>query len=268
MTTSEEFSSGYEPNAASSGRRDLLKQALMLTASAAIGTSRTVAGAQQGPSDTTRFFPGFTAHKVQTSGATINLVKAGNGPPLLLMHGAPQSHISWRLVAPALARDYTVIATDLRGYGDSSKPPDGENHAGYSKRTMAVDQIEVMKHFGFDRFAVIGHDRGGRVGHRMVLDHPGKVTKLAVIDIVPTYYLYTHVTLDFIQAYFHWFNYVRATPAPENDLQVQAEARRAQATTDIQREYLRVTATPQTSTRCARTIARARLSICSTTRRI
>src|SRR5262245_36416428 len=124
-------------------RRTLLKQALMLTAAAAIGTEQ--ATAQQAPSDTTRFFPGFTAHKVETSGATINLVKAGNGPPLLLMHGAPQSHISWRLVAPALAKEYTVIATDLRGYGDSSKPPEGENHAGYSKRTMAVDQVEVMK---------------------------------------------------------------------------------------------------------------------------
>ena len=149
---------------------------------------------------------------MKTSGAEINLVHAGSGPPLLLLHGAPQTHISWRLVAPELAKDYTVIVPDLRGYGDSSKPPDGENHANYSKRAMALDQVEVMKHFGFDKFAVVGHDRGGRVGHRLALDHPDKVTRLAVLDIVPTYYLYTHVTSSFIQAYFHWFNYVRAAP--------------------------------------------------------
>ena len=103
---------------------------------------------------------------------TINGVKAGQGPPVLLLHGAPQSLISWRLVAPELAKDHTVVVTDLRGYGDSSKPPDGENHANYSKRAMALDQVEVMQHFGFEKFAVIGHDRGGRVGHRMALDHP------------------------------------------------------------------------------------------------
>ena len=95
------------------------------------------------------------------------------------MHGAPQTHVSMRLIAPELAKDYTVIVPDLRGYGDSSKPPDGENHANYSKRAMALDQVEVMKSFGFDKFAVVGHDRGGRVGHRMALDHPDKVTRLA-----------------------------------------------------------------------------------------
>src|SRR5262245_3663626 len=122
MMTSERFDGDNDSNSADTSRRDLLKQALILTAGAALAPRG--AAAQQTPSDTTRFFPGFATHKVQTSGATINLVKAGSGPPLLLMHGAPQSHISWRLVAPALARDYTVIATDLRGYGDSSKPPD------------------------------------------------------------------------------------------------------------------------------------------------
>ena len=106
---------------------------------------------------------------------------------------------------------------------------------------MALDQVEVMKHFGFDRFPVVGHDRGGRVGHRLALDHPDKVTRLAVLDIVPTHYLYTHVTLEFIQAYFHWFNYVRAAPGPEEQLKAQFErpgGRRL--TTDVQREYLRV----------------------------
>ena len=165
-----------------------------------------------------RFFPGFKSARVKTSGAEINLVHAGSGPPLLLMHGAPQTHVSMRHLAADLAKDYTVIAPDLRGYGESSKPPDGENHVNYSKRAMALDQVEVMKSFGFDKFAVVGHDRGGRVGHRMALDHADKVTRLCVLDIIPTYYLYTHVTVDFIQAYFHWFNYVRAAPAPENDL--------------------------------------------------
>ena len=114
-------------------------------------------------SDTTRFFPGFKSFKVKTSGAEINGVIGGQGPPVLLLHGAPQSHVSWRLVAPKLAATRTVVVPDLRGYGDSSKPPDGENHANYSKRAMALDQVEVMKHFGFEKFPVVGHDRGGRV---------------------------------------------------------------------------------------------------------
>ncbi len=186
---------------------------------------------------TLKWFPGFKAKRVTTSGAEINLVYAGSGPPLLLMHGAPQTHVSMRLIAPELAKNYTVIATDLRGYGDSSKPADGENHANYSKRALALDQVEVMKSFGFDTFAVVGHDRGGRVGHRMALDHPHKVTKLAVLDIVPTHYLYTHVNIQFVQAYFHWFNYLRAAPGPENDLKAQYEAQKARATNEIQIEY-------------------------------
>lgn len=193
---------------------------------------------------TLRFFPGFKASTVQTSGATINVVSGGDGPPLLLLHGAPQTHVSWHRVAPELAKNYTVIATDLRGYGDSSKPPDGESHANYSKRAMALDQVEVMRHFGFDRFVVIGHDRGGRVAQRMALDHPEVVTKVAVLDIVPTYYLYTHVTIDFVQAYFHWFNYLRPAPGPENDLKAQYEAQKARATNEIQIEYLRTASDP------------------------
>ena len=195
--------------------------------------------------DTTRFFPGFKAFKVAATGATINGVIGGSGPPVLLLHGAPQTHVSWRLIAPKLAASRTVVAADLRGYGDSSAPPDGEGHANYAKRAMALDQVEVMHHFGFDRFAVIGHDRGGRVGQRMALDHPDKVARLAVLDIVPTYYLYTHVTLDFVQAYFHWFNYLRAAPGPENDLKAQTEAQLARATSDVQREYLRTAGRPE-----------------------
>ena len=191
------------------------------------------------------FFPDFETQAIRTSGATINTVRGGSGPPLLLLHGYPQTHVMWHKIAPQLAQRFTVVLTDLRGYGDSSKPPDGDNHVNYSKRAMALDQVEVMKSFGFDRFAVVGHDRGGRVGHRMALDHPDKVTKLCVLDIIPTYYLYTHVTIEFIQAYFHWFNHVRAAPAPENDLLKQMEAQKARATSEIQLEYLRTSSRPE-----------------------
>ena len=238
----------------SMNRREALKQAGAVAAAAvatpvaqAFATSPAPASAQTAaaaPGSTLRFFPGFQSTRVKTTGAEINVVHGGSGPPILLLHGAPQSHISWRLVAPELAKTHTVIVPDLRGYGDSSKPPDGENHVNYSKRAMALDQVEVMKHFGFDKFPVVGHDRGGRVGHRLALDHADKVTRLAVLDIVPTYYLYTHVTEGFIQAYFHWFNNVRAAPAPEEQLKAQYDAQRARATTDVQIEYLRVNSDP------------------------
>jgi haloacetate dehalogenase len=224
-------------------RRDLLRRMTAL-ATGAMVSGLGSAEAQEEASSTLRFFPGFKAFKVQTSGAIINGVVGGQGPPLLLLHGAPQTHISWRLVAPQLASNYTVVAADLRGYGDSSKPPDGENHANYSKRAMALDQVEVMRHFGFDRFPVVGHDRGGRVAHRMALDHADKVTKAAVLDIIPTYYLYTHVTIEFVQAYFHWFNYLRPAPGPENDLKAAADAQKSRATSEIQIEYLRTSSDP------------------------
>ena len=161
---------------------------------------------------------------MKTTGAEIHVVKGGQGPPLLLLHGAPQTHITWRLVAPLLMKDYTLVIPDLRGYGDSSKPADTPDHSNYSKRNMALDMVEVMKSFGFDRFPVVGQDRGGRVGHRLAVDHPDKVTKLAVLDIVPTHYHYTHVTLDFAQAYPHWFNYLQPAPGPENELKATNDA--------------------------------------------
>jgi haloacetate dehalogenase len=214
---------------------------------AASGLNRTLT-AQTAPAspDTTRFFPGFKPFRVKTSGAEINGVIGGSGPPVLLLHGAPQSHITWRMVAPKLAANYTVIATDLRGYGDSSKPPDGEEHANYSKRAMALDQVEVMRHFGFQKFPVIGQDRGGRVAQRMMLDHPGVITAGAVLDIIPTYYLYTHVTLDFVQSYYHWFSYLRRPPVPENELKAQYDGMLAKATSDVQKEYARVMSNPET----------------------
>jgi haloacetate dehalogenase len=224
-------------------RRDLLKQVTALGVASSLSVRP--ASAQAPAVDTTKWFPGFKPFRVKTSGAEINGVIGGSGPPILLLHGAPQSHVTWRLVAPKLAATRTVVLADLRGYGDSSKPPDGEMHVNYSKRAMALDQVEVMKHFGFDRFPVIGQDRGGRVTHRMALDHADKVTHAAVLDIIPTHYLYTHVDIQFVQAYFHWFNYLRAAPGPEDELKASTAAQKARATNDIQLEYLRTSSTPE-----------------------
>src|SRR5574341_644772 len=220
-------------------RRDMLRQSTALVTGAAIGGLGS-AEASQDPGSTDRFFPGFKASKVQTSGAVINTVIGGQGPPLLLLHGAPQTHISWRRVAPDLAKEYTVVAPDLRGYGDSSKPPDGENHANYSKRAMALDQVELMRQFGFDKFAVVGHDRGGRVTHRLALDHPDKVTKAAVVDIVPTYYLYKNITLEFANSYFHWFLFIQPAPFPENIISNDLGRWVGRGTSDASAEYLRI----------------------------
>jgi len=227
-------------------RRDLLKHmaALGVVSSVTPGLDGTLMAQDNKAPDTLKYFPGFKPFKVKTSGAEINGVTGGSGPPILLLHGAPQTHITWRMVAPKLAATRTVVAADLRGYGDSSKPPDGEMHANYSKRAMALDQVEVMKHFGFDKFPVIGQDRGGRVTHRLALDHPDKVTRAAVLDIIPTHYLYTHVNIEFVQAYFHWFNYLRPAPGPENELKAQNDAAKARATGEIQLEYLRTSSDP------------------------
>jgi haloacetate dehalogenase len=178
--------------------------------------------APAGPS--ARHFPNFHRFRIQTTDALINGVVGGSGPPVLLLHGWPQTHLIWRKVAPWLARTHTVVATDLRGYGDSSKPPAGREHEGYSKRAMAMDQVELMQKLGFDRFAVVGHDRGGRVAHRMAMDHVDNITKLAVLDIVPTYKLYSSVTKDFATAYFHWFFLIQPSPLPETLLSHSAEA--------------------------------------------
>jgi haloacetate dehalogenase len=227
---------------ASRERRDLLRAASTLVTGAAL-----FEGAQAQPAAPAPLsIPGFTAERIATSGGvTINAVKGGNGPPLLLLHGAPLTLYTWRDVAPGLAEHFTVVASDLRGYGDSDKPQGLPDHSNYSKRAMAQDQVDVMKHFGFDRFAVVGQDRGGRVTHRMALDHADKVTKAVLIDIAPTYYLYTHVNIDFVQAYFHWFNYLRAAPGPENDLLAQRAAQARQARSPAQAEYQRANGTPE-----------------------
>lgn len=160
-------------------------------------------------------FAGFSGRRVETRGASINLVHGGEGPPVLLLHGYPQTHVMWHGVASWLAQSYTVVAPDLRGYGDSSKPPGGEDHAGYSKRALAEDQVEVMRALGFDRFAVVGHDRGARVGHRMALDHPDRVLKLAALDIVPTREVFRTVDKELALSYYHWFFLSQPYDLPE-----------------------------------------------------
>jgi haloacetate dehalogenase len=153
-------------------------------------------------------------------GVRINTLVGGNeaGPPVLLLHGYPQTHVMWHHVAPILALDYTVVLTDLRGYGDSGKPPGGATHEGYAKRTMARDQTLVMRDLGFEEFAVIGHDRGARVAHRMALDCPQSVTKVAVLDIVPTRHALRTADLDFGLAYWHWYFLAQPEPLPEHQI--------------------------------------------------
>ena len=160
-------------------------------------------------------FPGFETRRITVSDAEINLVVGGSGPPLLLLHGYPQTHVLWHKVAQRLAERFTVVAADLRGYGDSSKPAGGEGHERYSKRAMARDQVEVMKALGFERFKVVGHDRGGRVAHRMALDHPHRVQKLVVLDISPTRIMYAATDKAFATAYYHWFFLIQPFDLPE-----------------------------------------------------
>jgi haloacetate dehalogenase len=160
-------------------------------------------------------FENFTRREIQTSGARIVTVYGGNGPPLLLMHGNPFTHASWHKFAPKLAQDFTVVCTDLRGYGDSEKPPGGADHSGYSFRAMAQDQVEVMAALGFDRFMAAGHDRGARVLARMTLDHPDKVAKAAILDIVPQHYLFNHVTQKWATGSYHWFFMIQPFDLPE-----------------------------------------------------
>jgi haloacetate dehalogenase len=157
----------------------------------------------------------FSKSVIKTSGAEIVTVKGGEGPPLLLMHGNPFNHLSWHKIAPRLAKDFTVVCTDLRGYGDSSKPPDGDNHSNYSFRAMAQDQVEVMRSLGFEKFHAAGHDRGARVLHRMCLDHGNAVTKAAFMDMLPQHHLLNNVTRQWGKFSWHWFFMVQDFPTPE-----------------------------------------------------
>jgi len=160
-------------------------------------------------------FEGFERRRVPLAAGEINLVAGGTGPGLLLLHGYPQTHAIWHKIAPDLARHFTVVCPDLRGYGDSMKPPGGAEHAAYAKRAMAQDQVDVMAALGFRRFAVAGHDRGGRVAHRLALDHEPAIERLAVLDICPTYAMFAEADQEFATAYYHWFFLIQPEPLPE-----------------------------------------------------
>ena len=159
--------------------------------------------------------PGFKRRRIRTSGATINLVTAGQGEPVLLLHGYPQTHVIWHRIAPTLARTSAVVCADLRGYGDSSKPKGLPDHSNYSKRAMALDMVEAMQALGHRMFHLVGHDRGARVAHRLAIDHGERVRTLTVLDISPTLKMFESTNLAFATAYYHWFLMLQPSPLPE-----------------------------------------------------
>ncbi len=159
--------------------------------------------------------PGFRTVRIDTGGAEIHTAIGGSGPPLLLLHGNPLTHVSWHKIAPSLAKSFTVVAPDLRGYGDSSKPEGGPDHAAYTFRAMGDDNIAVMKELGFNRFSVAGHDRGARVAFRMALDYPETVERMAALDIVPTHHVLTNISLGWGLESYHWFFMAQKAPFPE-----------------------------------------------------
>lgn len=165
--------------------------------------------------DLADLFPGFEARTVATSGADIFLRTGGSGPPLLLVHGYPQTHVMWHKVAPALAERFTLVIPDLRGYGWSSVPRADREHTAYSKRTMAGDLVEAMERLGHVRFDIAGHDRGGRVAYRLALDHPGRIGRIAVLDIVPTYEMWHGFTVKLAMKVYHWLFLAQPEPLPE-----------------------------------------------------
>jgi len=162
------------------------------------------------------FFPGFSAEMIETDGTTIHVLRKGAGRPLLLLHGYPETHLTWRKVAPQLAEEYSVVVPDLRGYGNSGKPQDGERHKNYSFRAMAQDQVDVMRHFGHERFLIAAHDRGARVAHRLCLDHPDTVEKACLMDIAPTLTMYRGTNQEFATKYMWWFFLIQPFPLPEH----------------------------------------------------
>ena len=170
-------------------------------------------------------FPDFERHHVDVGhGIGISAVVGGRGAPLLLLHGHPQTHAIWHRVAPVLAERFTVVAADLRGYGDSSKPEGTADHANYSKRTLAADQVALMRHFGFARFDLLAHDRGARVAYRLAMDHAQAVRRLVLLDIAPTLAMYAQTTEAFARAYWHWFFLIQPAPLPERLIEAEPAA--------------------------------------------
>ena len=171
-----------------------------------------------------QLFPNFESFLIEVNGVKIMARKGGSGKPLLLLHGHPQTHAIWHRVAQQLAESHTVIMTDLRGYGDSSKPQGTQDHLNYSKRVMALDQIEVMRHFGFSEFDVLAHDRGARVAHRLAMDHPKAVKRLVLLDIAPTLAMYEKTSNQFARSYWHWFFLIQPAPLPERLIEADPAA--------------------------------------------
>ncbi len=169
-------------------------------------------------------FEGFQQRRINVGEVEINCMAGGSGPGLLLLHGFPQNLHMWARVAPLLADEYTVVCADLRGYGDSSKPVGALDHANYSFRAMAADQLALMQSLGFDQFHLVGHDRGGRTGHRMALDHPTSVLSLSVLDIVPTYVMFDEVDRNVARAYWHWYFLQQPAPYPEKVIAADPDA--------------------------------------------
>jgi len=213
-------------------------------------------------------YEGFKRFEIQTSDPEVKIVGrvGGKGPAVLLIHGNPLTHAHWHLVAPRLAQDFTVVATDLRGYGDSGKPRGREDHSNYSFRRMAQDQVDVMQHLGFRQFFVAGHDRGARTAHRMALDHPDTVKKFASFDILPTHHVLTNITRGWALGSFHWFFMAQPYDIPEKLIEGKEDYYILNKLTkmgigkggfskETLSEYARA-ARRRTSTACARTTAR------------
>ena len=168
-------------------------------------------------------FENYETETVFVNGINVHCRIGGSGPAMLLLHGHPQTHVIWHKVADRLAREFTVIAADLRGYGDSDKPAASARSAAYAKREMASDQLELMRHFGFEEFVVLAHDRGARVAHRLALDCPDSVQRMILLDIAPTLSMYEQTNQEFARAYWHWFFLIRPSPLPETLIEADPE---------------------------------------------
>ena len=206
-------------------------------------------------------FDNFKQDSIEVNGVNINYKIGGQGEPLLLLHGYPQSHILWRKIAPLFAKDYTVICADLRGYGDSDKPKSDEKHLTYSKKTMGLDQNELMKKLGFNEYFLVGHDRGARVAHRMAIDFKESIKKISVLDIVPTSHVFKNTNAILARRYYHWFFLIQSYPHPETMIGNDPEyyirsklqmwgANNQYLTEDIIKEYLRCFTTESINASC------------------
>jgi haloacetate dehalogenase len=208
-------------------RRHFFGTVAMVLAAAQFGLVRSVSARSKtaGPPavNTGEFFPGFSTELVETSGTTIHVLRKGAGRPLLLLHGYPETHLTWHKVAPQLAEQFSVVVPDLRGYGDSGKPQGGERHENYSFRAMAQDQVDVMRHYGHERFLVAAHDRGARVAHRLCLDHPESVERACLMDIAPTLTMYRGTNQEFANKYMWWFFLIQPFPVPEHMIGLDPE---------------------------------------------